>query len=172
MDRYSRCKKSRLAKRFRQNELGATLVELALSSAIFLGMLTGVFEMCWAFNTYHYVDEIAREGTRYAIVRGSTSCTNTPSLTNCNATVAEIRSYLQGIPYPGVDGPDRMTVTVNYFTPSSATPTTWTACASGTCNAPGNLVKVQVTYSFPLNIAWVTKRNLNMTSSSSLVIAQ
>ena len=128
--------------------------------------------MSLALYNYHLVCDAAREATRYAIVRGSASCTNSPTLSNCNATSGEIQSYIQGLGYP-YSG--QLTVTTTWLTAaSSGSPatTTWTACSSGTCNAPGNLVNVFVSEAFPLNIPFVSNLTINLRSTSQMVISQ
>jgi Flp pilus assembly protein TadG len=152
-------------------EEGASLVETALASTIFLVMLIGTFQMMLGSYTLHFVSDAAREGTRYAIVRGSTSCTNTPSLSNCNATADQIKAYVRGLKYPGITS-SKLTVTTTWQTASTTKPTTWSACGSGTCNAPGNQVKVVATYAFPLSIPFVPKSTFNLTSTSRMVISQ
>jgi Flp pilus assembly protein TadG len=147
-------------------EQGSALVELALSCSIVCGMLFGLILMCYALYAYDFVSEAAREGTRWAIVRGSTSCTNTPNLTNCNAATSDITNYVEGLGYPGIDSTDKMTVTTTYWTPSGA------ACTTGTCNAPLNFVQVEVTYAFPLNIPFLPSSTLNIHSTSRMAIAQ
>lgn len=158
-------------------EDGVSIVEMALACSVMLGMLFGVIYFSLAFYTFHYVSEAAREGSRYAMVRGSTSCANTPGLTNCGATSAQIQTYLQDLGYPGIDAANKMTVTTTWLTPStSGTPptTTWSCpAAQQPCpNAPGSLVQVQVTYAFPLSIPFYGKKTLSLTSTSQMVVAQ
>ena len=164
--------KRRNPSRRRRGETGAALVELGIASIVLLGMILGMYEMFLALYTYHCISESAREGTRYAIVRGSTSCTNTPSLGNCNVTANQIQSYVQGIGFPGIDTVNSMTVTVSWLTVSTAQPATWSACTSGTCNTPGNLVKVQVQYAFPLSLPFFSSNPLSLSSTSQMAIAQ
>lgn len=155
-----------------RSEEGATIVATALASTILLCFFIGVFEMSLALYNYHLVCDAAREATRYAIVRGSASCTNSPNLSNCNATSAEIQSYVQGLGYPNSG---QLTVTTTWLSAaSSGSPatTTWSACSSGTCNAPGNLVNVVVTEVFPLNVPFISKLTLNLSSTSQMVISQ
>jgi Flp pilus assembly protein TadG len=154
-------------------EDGASIVEMAFSSVVLFGMLFGIIYMSFALYTYHYISDAAREGSRYAMVRGSTSCANSSSLlSNCNATSGQIQTYVQYLGYPGIDALHKMVVTSTWYKASASQPTTWSLCSTGTCNAPGNIVKVQVTYSFPLGIPYVGSRTLSMTSTSQMVIAQ
>lgn len=155
-----------------RSEEGATIVATALSCTILLCLFVGIFDMSLALYNYHLVCDAARDATRYAIVRGSASCTNSPNLSNCNATSSQIQSYVQGLGYP-YSG--QLTVTTTWLTAvSSGTPatTTWTACSSGTCNAPGNLVNVVVTESFPLNVPFISNLTLHLSSTSQMVVSQ
>ena len=150
---------------------GSAIVEMALASMIFLAMLIGAFQSMLALYTFNYVSDAARQASRYAIVRGSTSCTNTPSLSNCNATGDQIQSHVKSIPYPGINL-SKLTITTSWLTASGTVPATWSACTSGTCNAPGNIVQVTATYKFPLSIPFVPKSTPTLTSTSNMVISQ
>jgi Flp pilus assembly protein TadG len=157
-------------------DAGSALVEMALSCVILLSLFIGVFEVCLASYSSHFVAEAAREGARYAIVRGSVSCTNTPSLPNCGAGPDVISNYVKGLQYPGII-PSNLTVTVTYMTASSSTAsgsllTTWSACGTAPCNVPGNMVNVQVNYAFGLYVPFVPSNSLNINSTSQMVIQQ
>lgn len=147
----------------RRGEAGSAAVEMALSMFILLSVLIGVFELCLALYSYHYVSEAAREGSRYAIVHGSTC---TVSGISCTVTAAQIQTYVQNLGYPGIN-PSNMVVT-----------TTWSAypaggsCVAVGCNGPGDLVTVSAQYSFNLSIPFVSSSALNLTSTSSMVISQ
>lgn len=156
---------------------GASLVEFALSVSVLMGLLIGIMFMCLALYARHFVSEAALEGARWAMVRGSTSCANTPNLTDCDATNAEIQTYVQSLSLPGINS-QSLTATTTWLSPSAGPPATWTACG-GTCNAPGHAVQVVVTYPFPLPIPSVTAKSisfstdaLTFSSTSQLVISQ
>lgn len=152
-----------------RGEEGSSLVEMALCSAILLGMTFGIIEMSFGLYTFHYVSEAAREGSRYAMVRGSTSCTNTPNLVNCKATAAEIQTYVQSLGNPGVTV---NTIWLKATTSGTPPTTTWAACAN-TCNSPGNAVQVNVVYlAFPIDVPFWKKTSVNIGSTSQMVIAQ
>ncbi|HMG85215.1 MAG TPA: TadE family protein [Terracidiphilus sp.] len=158
------------------NDAGGALVEVAISSTILFAMFFGVFEIALASYSSHYVSDMAREGARYAIVRGSTSCGNTPNLTNCGANTTTIASYVRGLNYPAIN-PANLTVTVTYLTgttvtTSTTTTTTWASCSSGTCNVPGNMVNVAVTYAFGMAIPFVPKKTINVNSVAQMVVQQ
>lgn len=152
------------------DDTGSALVEMALSSTVLFAMFFGVFEMSMASYTYHYVSDAAREGSRYAIVRGSTSCKNN-GITGCGATTDTIATYVKGLRYPGIKS-SNMTVTTTYYIPSTGTPTTWTLCSTAPCNKPGYLVKVNVVYAFPFSVPFLPSRTINVGSTSQMVVAQ
>ncbi len=154
-----------------RNERGAAVVEFALSCTALVAVLVGFLQVCLAIYESDVVSNMARDGARWAIVRGSTSCTNTPNLTGCNATEAQIKSYMLGLNYPGISAND-LNIKVNWMTASAAPPVTWTACSSGKCNAPGNAVQVVVSCNLPLNIPFVPANTFNLNSSSQMVISQ
>jgi len=151
-------------------EEGATLVEMAVSSATLFCVLFGIIWMCMALYSTNFVSEAARDAARWAIVRGSTSCGNTPNLTDCNASAAEIQTYVQNMGYPGITSAN-LNVTTTWLSASATQPTTWTACAS-VCNAPGNEVEVAVSYSVPFFIPFVNISAISVSSTSEMVISQ
>jgi Flp pilus assembly protein TadG len=155
-----------------REERGNNLVETALSLPIFFLVLFGIVQMGYAFYTYQCVANASREASRWASVRGSTSCSNTPNLTNCGATAANITSFVGGLGLPGLNG-SLLTVTTSWLVPSAATNPTWSTCAATSgCNKPGNQVQVTVAYPFNLAIPFWKKATVNISSSSEMVIAQ
>lgn len=161
----------------RRDQSGSALVEMALSAALLVSMLFGVIEFGYALYTYQFVTEVARELTRYAIVRGS-SCSTSSTMTNCGFTDsgATLQAYARSAyAYPGMIL-SNLTVTNTWYLPvknSSGFVTSWSACASGTgCNTPGSIVKVSVSYPFVLNIPFLPQRSMTVSSDSSMVISQ
>ncbi|MFZ0743549.1 MAG: TadE/TadG family type IV pilus assembly protein [Terracidiphilus sp.] len=163
-------------------EEGSSLVEMALTCSILLSILVGIIESCFALYTYNFVSEAAREATRYAVIRGSTSCGPNPNFPNCNLNPATagnpIQTYLQGLGFPNSHG---LTATVTWWSPvqDASGSTTWpTACTTATdangnaCNLPGNAVKVNVTYTFPLVILGWQATSLNVSSTSEMMISE
>ena len=144
-------------------EVGQSTLETALSAIAVLTLFLGVMEMCQALYTYHFVSEAAREGTRYAMVRGS-SCTGFTSA--CPAQAADVQTYVRGIGFPGIVPAD-VTVTTTW-------PTTGSSCTPSSlpCNNPGNLVQVIAQYRFPLSIPFVPSSSLTLTSTSKMAISQ
>jgi Flp pilus assembly protein TadG len=147
----------------RKHEQGSALVETAISLAILLTFLFGVIEVSLMLYTYHFIAEAAREGTRYAIVRGST-CTGFPSA--CPAADTDVENYVEGLGFPGIDS-TKMQVTASY----APYPSTKTCSPSSLCNNAGNMVTVTVTYAFPFSIPFVPANTVNMSSTSAMIIA-
>lgn len=155
-----------------EGERGSAILETALSAIILLCFIFGIMEVALAAYSYHFISEAAREGARYAIVRGSTAGTGAAcasySSSYCNASADNITSYIQNINFPGID-PAKMTVT-----------STWASYASGStcpaspspCNSPGNQVNVTVQYNFPLSIPFVPSSTIAMSSTAAMIISQ
>jgi Flp pilus assembly protein TadG len=149
------------------DDSGASLVEFTVSAAVLFMALFGIIQCSLGLYAYNYVSDAAREGTRFAIVRGS-NCT---ALTYCQATEANIQTYLRGFQYPGIDV-NNLVVTANWFNASATTPTTWTSCGTGNgCKVPGNAVQVQVKYTFPLRIPYWKNASVSIASVSQMVIS-
>ena len=129
---------------------------------LLLTFLFGIMETGLALFAYHFISNAARETTRYAIVRGS-SCTSFASA--CPALPSDIKTYATNLGFSGITTSD---VTVSY----AAYPTGVTCAPSGTCNNPGNLVTVTITYNFPFNVPFVSAKTFAMSSTSSMIISQ
>jgi Flp pilus assembly protein TadG len=162
-------------RQFRELEDGATLVEMALVSSILFASLIGIIMISFALYTYNYVAEVAREGARYAIVRGA-YCTG---FSDCGVDGPGISTYVKTINFPGVDS-SKITVNTKWYTITQTTGAATTIALCGTdgtspsgCNVnPVNAVAVEVDYAFPLNIPFWRNTTLNMSSTSQLVISQ
>jgi Flp pilus assembly protein TadG len=151
-----------------RSEEGSTIVETAMSIMILLTFMFGVFEAGFALYSYHFLSEAAREGARYAIVRGSTAGGTCASYNSyaCNASAANIQSYVQNLGFFNTTN-----VTVNPV---------WSAYATGNscptapapCNSPGNLVTLTVTYNFPLSVPFIPPHTYAMTSTAAMIIQQ
>ena len=154
-----------------RSESGAALVEFALAASLILCLFFGVIQFGYALYTYQYVNELARALTRYAIVRGNECGDGMP---NCGFTDANttLKAHAQSsYSYPGINT-TKLTVTSTWYAPSTTgVNPTWSVCASA-CNAPGDMVKVTVTYPFLLNIPFWSGTTLQVKSSSMMVISQ
>jgi Flp pilus assembly protein TadG len=150
--------------RLARGEHGAAALEFAVAAGFMFTMLIGLMKVCLAIYTYHYVAEAAREGSRYAMVRGS-SCSGFSSA--CPATSDNVQTYVRGLGYPGITS-SLMTVTTTWATYPAGKPCT----PSATCNNPSDVVMVQTSYAFPLNIPGVGSNTYTMTSTSVMIISQ
>jgi hypothetical protein len=148
------------------------LVETALAMSAFLLLLLGMIDVSRALYTYHMIDNAARLGTRFAIVRGATCAhTATPDPWPCPTPTdgSDIQSYVRQQML--LLGPGTASVSTAWGNPS-------TGLANPGCtgtspyNSPGCLVTVTVTYSFHFITPVLAFFPISMTSSSQMVIAQ
>jgi Flp pilus assembly protein TadG len=137
-----------------QSEAGQALVEFALTACIVFGFVFCLIELCLAFYTHCLISETAREGTRYAVVRGATCLTS--SQASCTATASTINTYASTLSWPNLGGG-----TLNVAT----------TFPDGNQN-PGSRVQVQVTYVLPITLVFVPKNSITMSSKSEMYILQ
>lgn len=163
-----------LGRRALGSEHGGTLVETALSMSLLFLFIFGILEGSLAVYSYHYLSHAARQGARYAMVRGASWGTNCADYTGagCTATATQISQYVQNLGFPGIDG-SKITVTVNCATAVGGT----FASYSTSCNKYSDVVQVTVSYPFSVPIAGVngsctsSPTKFCMSSSSEMVIA-
>ena len=81
-----------------RDDRGSSLVEYAIVVPVLLTFLFGIMDFSRFLYTYHFIAEVAREATRYAVVRGSsfsgTACASTATFA-CDATSANIQTYVR-----------------------------------------------------------------------------
>jgi Flp pilus assembly protein TadG len=150
-----------------QGEEGSAIMETAMSLIILLTFMFGVMEAGFALYSFHFISEAAREGTRYAIVRGSSAgsaCASYSSL-GCQASAANIQNYVKNLGFPGIN-PGNMRVTVT----NAGYPAGVICSPSASCNNPGNLVTVEVDYSFPMNVPFMPAKTYTMSSTAAMII--
>lgn len=133
---------------------GSSLVEFSISIPVLLTFFFGLIQVCIATYTRGAISECAREGTRYAMVHGS-SC-QTASNASCTLAAAAINTYVSGASWPNIGGG---TMTVNTTYPDVN-------------ENPGSRVQVAVTYAFPFRIPFIPSGTLTMHSTSVMYIAQ
>ena len=174
-------------KRGRHREKGSVLLEFGLVVTLLLVLMFGIIDFARALYAYHFIASAAREGTRYAIVRGA-ACD--PNLAGCYATNDTINAYLKGSATGiGLD-PNLLSVIATFSPPnydSSGQQVTNCAVSSttGLYDTPGCAVQVQVEYAFrfvfpfmPTQTCTVgtgsqaTTANICMSSTSEMVISQ
>jgi len=132
--------------RRRKRQRGSNLIESALVFLGFMLLVLGSVEfgrMVYAFNT---VCESAREGARWASVRGSSS--------SSPATNATVTTYVK----QWAVGLDASQISVN---------TSWTPN-----NNPGGTVQVSVTYTWSGVVGVIVPRTMSFTSQSNMVVLQ
>lgn len=151
-----------------RHDEGVSLVEFAASAVLLLTLLFGIVDFARAMYTWAFVSWAAQSGTRYAIVRGArwagVSCASTTTL-DCDATSANVTSYVQGLAPPGVTGSN---VQVNPQWPA-ITPD-GTSCS--TVNSQGCLVEVTVSYTFHFVTPFLPSSGINFSSTSEQVVQQ
>ncbi len=145
--------------RVRNRERGASLPETAIVMTVLLALIFGIMEFGRVMYTYAFVAQLARQGARWAIVRGS-QCT---VLDHCNAQSSDVQNYVRSLSVGGTD-PNKINVTATW--PQSQCP----PGSSG--NAPGCVVSVNVSYQYKFLAPFVSTGSMNMSSTSQMVISQ
>lgn len=121
------------------------MLEFTLVSIVLIVLIFGIVEFGRAIWIYGTVAHAAREGTRYAMVRGSDSASP--------ATAAEVEAHVRRIA-TGM-GPS-LAVTASWEDPSKD---------------PGTIVEVEVRRPFQPLIPFVPMGNLMLKSTSRMVIS-
>jgi len=137
-----------------EDEEGAALIEFAMTVPILMACFFGLVQVCLACYIHQVLTESAREGTRYAMVRGSTCVNGSGSV--CTATVASVNSYVSSLAWPNVAG-GTMSVVTSYPDGNEQ---------------PGSRVQVSVSYAFPFRVPFVPSETINLTSQSVMYIVQ
>ena len=153
-------------------ERGDSLVEFAISAVLLLTVIFGIMDFARALYVYHFVSYAAQEGTRYAVVHGSEfsgSCSTTSSW-SCDATSAEITSFVQSIAPPGITASSiGVTTTWPGTLPNGTNPG---STCSTTKSVDGCLVKVEVSVPFSFVLSFLPKTSPTFTATSEGVTQQ
>ena len=167
------CRLRRIGARIAGGDSGAAMVEMALSAAVMFSVLIGLFEICLAMYSFTYVSDAAREASRWAMVRGSNSCSDSSNnLPGCGATQSDIQAYVESLQYPAMNA-SNLTVNVSWLSVDmSSGSAVWSACSTAPCNKPGNEVQVQVQYQLPLYIPFWRDSSVKIGSTSTMVIQE
>ncbi len=147
-------------RRARFAERGSGIAETAIVMGVVLALLFGIIDFGRTMYTYAFVAQLARQGARWAIVRGS-QCT---LLDHCNASNNDVQTYVRSLSYGATDA-NSITVTTTW--PTTDCPPNYTAV-----NQPGCLVSVNVQYPFKFIAPFVSGAQLTMSSTSQMVISQ
>jgi len=146
----------------RHAQRGASMPEMAVAAVVFFLLLFGIVDFGRALYTYGFVAQLAREGARWYIVRGTTSCANSQSLlNNCGANSSQVQAYVRSL-NEGATKTSLISVTA---APVSC-PNGGTAAA-----APGCTVAVTVTYPFAFAMGFMPG-GITMSSTSTMVVSQ
>ena len=122
---------------------GAALVEFALASTLFFTITFGTIEFGRMILDYNIVSNAAREGVRYAAVRGSSS--------GHAASAGDVQTYVASR-------------SVGLLSTSNVA-VTWP-----TGNGPGHAVQVQVQYSFTPIVTLLPQTAINLSSTTRSII--
>jgi len=132
--------------RRRRRQRGSGLVETALCFTVFLMVLFGIIDFGRSMFAYNFVSYAAREGARYAIVRGQSS--------GHTASATDISTYVKSEAI-GLDPAD---ITVS---------TTWNPDSR-----PGSTVQVRVQYNFQPIVPYMPSGTWALASTSKMLISQ
>jgi Flp pilus assembly protein TadG len=133
---------------------GSSLIEFAVSLSVLMTFTFALMEMCVGYYTNGMISEVAREGSRYAIVHGST-CT-TSSGGSCTVTAAQVKTFTQSLGYPNPGGGSLVA----------------TASFPDGDEVPGHRVLVTISYSMPIRFPFIPTRALGLSASSEMTIVQ
>ena len=151
----------------RHYQRGASLPETAIVIGVVLMLLFGIIDFSRYMYTYAFVTNSAREGARWAMVRGSECSTNIPNGTSfhCNASTSDVQTYVQSLSV-GLTNPSSIAA-------SAAWPGTCPLAGSNSpSNGPGCIVAVTVSYPFKFILPYMPGPTYTMTSTSKMLITQ
>ena len=137
------------------SEDGSALIEFALTLPTLCCLLFCFLELCLLFYSYDMISESAREGNRYAIVRGA-SC-QTSAGVSCETTAAKVNTYVSNLGWPNLAG-GTMVVDTTY--PKNGS------------DVVGNPVQTTVTYTFRITMPLVPTSAFSLSSTSVMYILQ
>ncbi len=132
-------------RRLLRNDRGATLVEFAVSSLLFMTIALGTIEFSRMIMHYNVVSNAAREGVRYASVRGGNS--------GHPATATDIQNFVAGRS-SGLLTAGNVTVTWPVDT------------------LVGSPVQVQVTYGFAPIVGLLPSASISLSSTTQMIIVK
>lgn len=135
-------------------------------------MFFGIAGFGHALYAYHFVSNVAREATRWAIVNGST-CGTDGSCPSGPASPTDIDTYVKNHVPPGIDT-SKISTVVAFSPPGANDPAICTTAVNGigpTDDAPGCTVEVTVNYSFNFIFPFIRSTALPLSSTSEMIIA-
>ena len=147
------------------------MIEFCVSTTVLLLGIFAIMDASRAVYSYHYCAHAARQGSRFASVRGA-SFSTVSCLTSsyaCMATSTDVTNYVKSI------------TPLGFAAGNLTVATTWpgTTAAGTTCspsahinNSPGCLVAVKITYAFTFVLPLLPNPNLSLTSTSKVTITE
>jgi len=137
-------------------ERGSSLPETVIVMGVLMALICGIIDFGRATYTYSFVAQLARQGARWAIVRG-TGCS---VLNDCSATASEVQSYVQSLS-EGATEPSSISVSYTAVTTGCSLPP-----------APGCTIAVTVSYPFKFFLPFVLPgTTLEVSSTSEMVVS-
>ena len=163
---------------------GTSVVEYAIVIIFFLTFLFGIIGFSHALYVYHFVNNSAKEATRWAAVNGSTcaadsSCNGTAPMNSGPANAADVDTFVQAHIPPGIDSTKVATTACGVVGQPKCADSTPTVCTT-TPNSPTCTVKVTVAYPFQFTVpllpatstttAPCTQPGICLSSASEMII--
>jgi len=132
---------------------------MAFSFCFFIFFVFAMLQMCFIFFMYHTAGEAAREGARWASVRGP-NCADNPNLTNCPLSSTtpsdDVKTFIQN----NIVGGAMLTVNTTWCA-ASTVPASCSGTTPAAAGGAGGLVQVKATYNI---LSWV-RSLLGLTST-------
>jgi len=150
-------------RRGKSAQRGSAILEFAYTMVIAFVLIFAMIDFARALYSYHFISEAAREGTRFASVRGAL-CSN--SANPCPAQPDDIVTFVKQLVPDGID-PTKVNVNPQW--------------PVGGSNYPGRPVQVQVTYDFSFIFPFdfyklppisFLANSIHMSSTSQMVISR
>jgi Flp pilus assembly protein TadG len=147
-------------RRFSHKQNGAALVEYAFSITLFLAFVFGINGFGHALYAYHFVNNAAKEATRWAAVNGHScgslgdnSCNGTAPMNNGPASSSDVDTYVKAHVPTGIDSARITTSGCGLSDTAACADSTPDACIVGKAtfvavNNPGCIVQVRVGYAY------------------------
>lgn len=155
-------------RRRESGERGSTLLEFAMVAMITLVLMFGMIDLARALYSYHFVTTAAREGARFASVRGAL-CSSSVNPPPCPAFQGDVQAFVTAITPQGIDA-SQVQVQPNIFSNPNNLPVCGTVQ-----NYPGCGVQVTVRYAFsfifPANL-YNLSPTIQMSSTSEMIISR
>ena len=131
----------------KKGERGSYIIEFGLSFALFFGIILGILDVSRGIYAYSFLAGAAKEGSRYAMIHGSSSGSKASS----SDVQGVVQKYLIGMVDPG----------------SATVTTTW----NPTSENPGSIVTVKVQYTYAPITSWLVG-NWTLQSNSQVMVMQ